>query len=464
MKRFLIILVLMFIFSNLIFAEEILIKDLGIKCSGKLKTVIKNQNAYKNPYDNIQNGYTTYSGASHRDDQMFRATGEIQLYFGEVGKTEWFGGAAIIFDANDPDTDTGEENEPLIELTDLALMWRPLYVNGGRPFGITAGVQTILPTINGFSTYLFQGDIDLDFPANLVSGLISVPAITVDFHLNQDTGIGITYAKGCSYVSEVGTFMAPDSATTIAYWVRGKFFNIGMTGALQRVIGNRGSTEKIETDSGGSYNAYSDRGYEHFIFNALLSYTVEFSDFKVMPYIGYQRIEGDELPLPDWQDNDASIDTISYAGYGPRKIKGEIKSGGLKIIADFLKRTHTFCAEYSDGITDDFNGIDSLKKGAVNRYIKAPLNLIGMGNSWSMTPISGFGTAVNKLADIDYIINAEWAINYTKNLKMGLFYYKFKSNNDPTINNSSFISQQIEERVKNKLMKENGLNESLQEQ
>ncbi|MBU0990873.1 MAG: hypothetical protein KJ737_00145 [Proteobacteria bacterium] len=432
----------------------------GIKIRGKFKTVFKDQNSYKTPFDHPEYGYDLKSGASHRSDQPVRGTGEIDFYFGDLGKSEWFGGAQILLDANDPDTETGEYNESFVELGDLVLMYRPVEMKGGRPFGITAGIQTIPSTMNGFTTYLFKGDVDLDFPANLVSGLINVPAITFDFHVDENTGIGFTYARGCSHISEVGTFMHKDSAKTLAFWARGKWRNIILSGAYQNVEGHRGSTETVETDNGNTYSEFGDDGFKHHLFNSTVACTFNIDQFMITPFVGYQTLKGDETPLPDYANEESTIQGFDYVPYGPREVKGELKTLGLKIKSELFGRTNIFCIEYTDAGMDDFNGIDGLKKGAVDRYIQPAVDFLFPDNNWSETSISGFSSTVNKFSDIDYVLNAEYCISLNKSVKAGIFFFKLKAVNDPTINNETFITGQISERLKNKLMAENGFSEA----
>ena len=429
-----------------------------IDLEGTFKTVLKHQSSYKTPFDHPSYGYDQKSGANHREDQWIRSKAEATISLNKLGD-EWFGIFHASLDTNMPDTDAGESAEGKMEVSDIAIMWRPFYFQGGRPFGVTAGIQTLPPTLNGFNTYLFEGDIDLDFPANLATGLISVPAITFDFHINPDTGIGMTGAKGCSYISESGTFLNPDSSTTFAFWVRGKINHIRIAGAYQRVVGNRGSTKPIQTDSGNTYSIYSDKGYGHFVGNGTISYTTDISDMKIMPYYGYQILKGDETPLPDYQNEENTAEAFSYAPYGPRKIKGEIHTIGLKINKEIFKKKSVMCLEYSDVVMGGFNGLDGLKKGAVDRYVDSAFKMINFDGFWSESSISGWGTAINKFADIDYMLNLEYVIELRKHIKAGVFFYSLKSVDDKTINNSEYISKQIRDRLKNKLIVENRLDD-----
>jgi hypothetical protein len=427
-----------------------------MKTCGNFKTVLKNQNSYKTPFDHPEYGYDLKSGASHRSDQPIRATGELNVYFGDIGKSEWFGGAQILLDANDPDTDTGEYNDSIIELGNLILMYRPFEIHKGRPFGITVGVQTIPATMNGFTTFMFSGDPDQDFPANMTSGLINVPAVTIDFHFDEKTGIGLTYAKGCSYISEVGAFLHKDSAQTMALWARANWCDIMVSGAYQYVTGNRGATATVETDNGNTFSEFDDNGFEHYLFNTTIAWTIPFDHFKFTPFAGYQTMKGDETPLPDYSDQNSTIQGFHYEPYGPRKIRGELKTVGIKIENEWLGKTNEFCLEYTDSVMDDMSGIDGLKKGAVDRYIQPAIDFFYPGQ-WSLSSLSGKSSAINKFVDIDYLLNTEYSLALNKSTKIGIFFYTLKANNDQTINNRNFIEKQISDRAKIKLVTENGL-------
>lgn len=462
MKFFLLFLALGFIlFYNLCsFAAESPLDTFGIKMTGSFKTIFKNQRSYKTPFDHPEYGYNLYSGASHRSDQPIRATGEIDFYFGDIGKTEWFGGVQLYLDANDPDTETGEYNESFVELGDLILMYRPFEFNGGRPFGITMGIQTIPFTMNGFTTYLFEGDVDLDFPCGLMSGLMNVPAVTIDFFVNEKNGIGLTYAKGCSHISEVGTFMHKDSAKTLAFWFNGQWRNINFSGAYQHVEGNRGSTDTVETDNGNTYSQYENHGFKHYLLNSALTWTFNIKHFQFTPFVGYQKLKGDETPLPDYSNGDSTIQGFDYAAYyDPRSIEGELRTIGFILKKEIFNKPNLLCVEYTDAIMDDFGGIDGLKKGAVDRYLQPVVDFLFPTFDWSHIPIAGLNSTINKFSDIDYVINAEYTILF-QSVKVGIFYYMMKANNDYTINNEQFITGQISERLKKKLMAENNFSEA----
>ena len=453
------LIIIFFCYTKFSYAVDIPLITNYLKVTGNIKTIIKEQKSYKSPFDHPEYGYNLYSGASHRSDQPIRATGEIDFYFGDLGKTEWFSGAQIYLDANDPDTETGEYNESFVELGDLILMYRPFEFKGGRPFGITIGIQTIPYTMNAFTTYLFEGDVDRDFPSGLVSGLMNVPAVTIDFHLDDNKGLGITYAKGCSHISEVGTFMHKDSAKTIAFWLSGTWNDIRFTGAYQHVVGNRGSTDTVETDNGNSYSEFSDNGFKHNLFNAAITWTINLNSIQLKPFVGYQRLKGYETPLPDYSNVNSTIQSFHYGPYDPRSINGELRTIGFTLKKNIFDIPNLFCIEYTDAVMDNYNGIDGLKIGAVDRYIHPIINIMFPSFDWSYTPIEGLGTTINKFSDIDYTLNLEYTISI-KLVKVGIFYYTMRSNNDPTINNKKFISEQISNRLKNKLIKENNFLEN----
>lgn len=105
---------------------------------------------------------------------------------------------------------------------------------------------------------------------------------------------------------------------------------------------------------------------------------------------------------------------------------------------------------------EDMNGIDGLKKGAVDRYIQPAIDYFSPGK-WSLSSLSGKSSAINKFVDIDYVLNTEYCLSLNESIKIGLFYYRLKAKDDPTINNKAFIEHQIYERTKLKLINENGL-------
>lgn len=453
--------IIVIFFPIFCYPDTSLLQSLEIKINGNINTVIKHQNSYKTPFDHPQYGYDLKSGANHRYDQSIRATGDIFIFKGELGKSEWFSGAYITLDANDPDTDStesGEYNESVIELQNIILMYRPFVFKGGRPIGVTVGIQTVPSTINGYNTYLFNGDPDNDFAANFVSGLINVPAITLDCHFNENTGIGFTYAKGCSYISEAGAFLNKDSARTLALWSKIKLYNFHFSGAYQYVKGNRGATDTITTDSGNSYSEYDDHGFDHFISNITMAFSIPLHHFgEITPFIGYQLMKGDETPLPDYSDTNSSIHGFTYTAYGPRSIQGELRTIGLKMTSDvLLKKTSEICIELTQNNMEDMNGIDGLKKGAVDRYIQPAIDYFSPGQ-WSISSLSGKSSTINKFVDVDYVLNSEYCLSLNESIKIGLFYYRLKAKDDPTINNKAFIEHQIYERTKLKLINENGL-------
>ena len=453
--------IIVIFFPIICFPDTSLLQSLKIKINGNINTVIKHQNSYKTPFDHPQYGYDFKSGANHRYDQSIRATGDFFISKGELGKSEWFSGIYITLDANNPDTESsesGEYNESFIELQNIIMMYRPFVFKGGRPIGVTVGIQTVPSTINGYNTYLFNGDPDNDFAPNLISGLINVPAITLDCHFNKNTGIGFTYAKGCSYISEAGAFLNKDSARTLAIWSKIKLYNFHFSGAYQYVKGNRGATDTIITDNGNSYSEYDDHGFDHFISSMTMAFSIPLHHFvEITPFIGYQLMKGDETPLPDYSDTNSSINGFTYTAYGPRSIQGELRTIGLKMTSDvLLKKTSEICIELTQNNMEGMNGIDGLKKGAVDRYIQPAIDYFSPGQ-WSISSLSGKSSTINKFVDVDYVLNSEYCLSLNESIKIGLFYYKLKAKDDPTINNKAFIEHQIYERTKLKLIKENGL-------
>ena len=124
------------------------------------------------------------SGANHRNDQNFRVRGSVHIYAGEPGETAWFVFTQLKFDANNPDeadtimsddSGTWDDSDYSIDIGNAFIMWRPFQLNGGRPFGITLGQQTIKATANAAYSNQFIGDFEDDFfileeapPANII--------------------------------------------------------------------------------------------------------------------------------------------------------------------------------------------------------------------------------------------------------------------------------------------------------
>ncbi|MBU0991953.1 MAG: hypothetical protein KJ737_05615 [Proteobacteria bacterium] len=454
--------------------------QMGIRINGELKVQAKYQDSYKTPLDHPQWANHAKSGANHRNDQNIRSKGYFNFSFGDIGQSEWFGIIETYFDANKPDTDTGEESEAVFEPFFFScIMYRPFEMAGGRPFGATMGIQAVPATINGYYSHVFAGDFDLDFAANLSSGLISMPAITFDFHISQDTGVGVTWAKGCSYASEACAFVHPDSATTLALWLEGRKYGFGLNAAMQWVGGNRGSTSTKETNNGNTYNEYSDKVYRHQIFNTLLSYTFNLSGMEVKPFLGYQAMWGDETPLPQYADEEATIQDFEYAGYKSREFEGNLKTAGFTLTKTLFGKKNELAVEFTKVDIPGLDGIGGLKKGTIDQYIQVamaenkdeinalaaealgiPADMdVDVTAFWSKSPLAGFNKSIYNFADIDFVVSLEHTIALTDRIKLGAFAYSLKAKDDRTINNLPYIKTQMENQITKKIVREMRLSE-----
>lgn len=450
-------------------------EQMGIKINGEIKVQAKYQDSFKTPLDTPEWENNVKSGANHRRDQNIRSKGYLTFSFGDVGQSEWFGIIETYFDANKPDSDTGEESEAVFEPFFLSfIMVRPFEVEGGRPFGVTLGIQSIPATINGFYSHVFAGDFDYDFSTNLSSGLISMPALTLDFHVSPDTGVGFTWARGCSYASEASAFLNPESASTLALWFEGKKYGFGLNAAMQWVGGNRGSTSTQETNNGNTYNEYSHDLYRHQVFNTLLSYTLDLSGLKIMPYMGYQAMWGDETPLPQFADEAATIQDFDYAGYDERAFKGNLKTGGFTLTKTLFGKKNELAIEFTKVDIPDFDGIGGLKKGTIDQFIQEYLKdnkdavnelarqelglppglNVDVTSLWSKSPLAGFSKTIYDFADIDFAVSAEHTIDLTNRIKLGAFAYSLKAKDDRTIGNTAYIKNQLEDKIAEKMVRE----------
>lgn len=448
---------------------------MGIAINGEIKVQAKYQDSFKTPFDHPEWDNHTKSGANHRSDQNIRSKGYLTFSFGDIGRSEWFGIVETSFDANRPDSDTGEESEAVFEPFFLSfIMYRPFVINGGRPLGLSLGIQSIPATINGYYSHIFAGDVDFDFAANLSSALTSMPAVTLDFHVKPDTGIGVTWARGCSYASEAAAFVHPESASTLALWLEGKKGGLGLNAAMQWVAGNRGSTAERETNNGNTYNEYSGHTYRHRLFNTLLSYTFTVYGTGIMPYIGYQSMGGDETPLPRFSDEEATIQDFDYSGYGAREFKGNLKTAGITLTRTLFGKQNELALEFTKVDIPDFDGIGGLKKGSIDQFIqrylqdnktafnemaKKELGLpaemeMDMTGLWSKSPLAGFSKTIYNFADIDFVVNAEHTITLTDRIKMGAFAYSLKAKDDKTLGNTSYIKSQLEKAIAGKMVRE----------
>ena len=458
-------------------------EQMGIRINGEIKVQAKYQDDYKTPLDHPQWGNHTKSGANHRSEQTFRSKGYFNFSFGDIGTSEWFGIVETYFDANNPDSDTGEESEAVFEPFFFScIMYRPFEFEGGRPFGVTVGIQAVPATINGYYTHVFAGDLDFDFAANLMSGLISTPAVTFDFHVSPDTGIGLTWARGCSYASEAAAYLSPDSAITTALWVEGKKYGVGLNAAMQWVGGNRGSTSTETTNNGNEYNTYSDKRYRHQIFNALLSYTFTWSDTMVKPFVGYQAMWGDETPLPMFSDTSATVQDFEYAGYGSREFEGNLKTAGVTLEKTLFGKKHTLALEFTKVDVPNFDGIGGLKKGSIDQFFQKAIQAdpdrinnavagqlgldtlpqgMDVTQLWSQSPLAGFSKTIYNFADIDFVACAEHTISLTDRITLGTFAYSLKARDDHTLNNLPYIRDQLETRIAKKMVREIHLSETM---
>ncbi len=378
------------------------------KLSGTFKVVSKIQDSFTTPLDNPEFGLYNRAGANYRSSQNFRTRGSVNLSIGTPGKSEWFGVVTLEIDANDPDTDyyEGEGDREIVGLDNFFVMYRPFEMRGGRPFGISVGIQTIKATANAAYGYYFAGDIDEDFIFYTAAAASQLPMVNIDFHIDEGTGIGFAIVKGNGDISRIGTGMRSESALNKTLWLEFKRWNIGLNAGYQIISGESGGTKLTETDDGNTIHEY-DPQYEHILFNSLVSYTYK----GFTPFVGYQIVKGDNVP------------TASTVGLPIREVCGAFMTYGGKFEFNLFGVKNTVAGDYTIAETEKFDGINGLPKGLVGALTHNSL----------FADVGGESSVAYAIAKLDGAMHFEYAVQIKEKLKLSLFYYELLGKPDETM-------------------------------
>ena len=404
--------------SDDVVPESILKK---LKISGNFKMVAKYQEAFATPLDSPQFGVFDRASANYRASENFRAVGNINFSLGELGKSKWFGVLQIKFDANDPDVehevDSNEQVEEIVELDNFFIMYRPFEVNEKRPFGVSIGVQTAVPTANAAYTHYFAGDVDEDFIFYTASALTSVPMAQVDFHISEDTGIGAALARGAGDITKIGTGMNENSALNKILWIEAKEFGLQMNSAIQFISGEGGGTDLTLTEEKNKIYEYQGK-YEHKLYNGSLSYEIS----GIKPYIGYITIWGDEVPSE---------------GQKARKISGNFKTMGINFDMENIGIPGKFFADYTVSDTEKFNGLQGLPEGTLAQALSQSGDATLEALAPQFTDYGGNSEVIYAISNFDKAYHFEYSVKIRKNLEFSAFYYELLGKNDATMNDSA---------------------------
>ena len=413
-----------------------IIDSLMPEIHGQLETVLKKENSYRSPFDIPVWGWGMRAGDSNRNSQMLRTKGEIFFTKGDLGKSEFFGVFSLSVDANDPDNikgysapkgltttqaDIAEQNKNYetnkVEVTNAFVMWRPFEFGGGRPFGVSVGIQSIGETANAMYTHFFKGDIDQEFIAYTVTAFTQKPMINADFHIAEGTGIGYAFAKGASdFTQNSSGFSNEYSYSHIAYAEVKKF---GVTGNAAYVYtrGNREPTDwagttygsnwyDINGESGlGAYKTANDK-YSSQAVNASLGYTVDLGKYaQIKPFVGYQRTWGDVAPGIAYQQSGL---------YAKQTNKAEVYTAGLEIKTDILPKTVTLAGEFSKVKTPSMSGYAGLDDGQID--VAA-----GTFSTGAFKGISGGAESTYTVVGLDWMGQLEATVDINKNFSLTVF-------------------------------------------
>lgn len=426
-----------FIVSEL-FSYQNIFENLSIY--SEFSCVAKTQNSYYTPLDNPIWKIDFRSGANHRKDQIIRTAGEIDLCIGKPGE-KFFGLLQFNFDANDPDFNINEQSEAYFDTGNIFFNYRPFEFFGGRPFGITLGVQPIKATANAAYSYIFSGDFEEDFILYTCNFLNYAPAVTLDLHFSKTNGIGFSYCKKAPDISNIAFAINTQHADTKVFWAEMKKWNFNLNLAYQIVDGEQYATEINHTNNGNIYYRYQN-SHKHKLFNSLLKYTIKLNGSTVAPWFGYQKLFGDEAQLP----------YLEKIGYADRYISAYTLNYGLS----FRKNKMLFVMDFSKLHTSKLDGIDSLPYGYVNELIKPIYSLFPTSTdyNWSNTPIEGKSQSVYYASGLDSVAHIEFLYEISKRIKIGAFMYILHNQNDHTMGNENFVRQQLSNRISSKLLKE----------
>jgi len=408
--------------------------------SGELNLVVKQQEAYHSPFDIPDWGWGQRAGASNRNSQIMRAEGTLNFFMGNPGVTEWFGVASIWFDGNDPDNMKASDNNrnydvKKVELTNAFVMWRPFEIQGGRPFGISVGQQTVKATANAAYTHMFKGDLDQDYIGYSVAALTNKPMINLDFHVSPTTGIGYAFAQGSSdFIQNSAGFTNEYSMTHIIYG-EGEYMGIGGNVAMQITMGNREETESFKTDYATNYgqDRYKTANFDFTCnsLNAQLYYKLQLpNETEIMPFAGYQKLWGDEASFGKYQV------TGKYATRAP---EAATMTGGLTAKTKLFGKTVSLSGEFTQVDVPTFNGLAGVEDGQIDEAFqvgglqKFDRTLFAGGQNpitgdpytldqAAFAGIAGGSNSTYTFVGLDYMYHAEVGVDLTPNFNVSLFY------------------------------------------
>lgn len=377
--------------------------DYAVVVSGDANLVLKKQDSYRTPFDIPEWGWDQRAGASDRDTQWYRIKANINLSTGTPGVTEWFGDVSLNADLNSPDqneTTYGLEGGTLVatnnnteikkvELSNALVMWRPEML-GGRPLGITAGVTSIAQTANAAYSSMFSGDLDNDYIGYTISALTTKPMVNIDFHVKNDTGVGVALVRGASdFIQNSAAFDDKTSFTGVA-WAEAGWKGIGFNAAYQYARGNRAESETESIDSlHGSSIDYSSLKWDPKFWassvNAMLSYDYRNGNIGAKPFVGYNLQFGQEASAVELQSSDND--------YATKSTFVQVFTGGAILSAKLGTVPVRLSGEYSKIMIPGFNGLDGLEDGNIEGSVFAINSGLRGMESLNGLPAGTFGSA-----------------------------------------------------------------------
>lgn len=461
------------------------------KINADVEFVLKNQKSYNSPFDTPAWGWDQRAGASNRDTQFMRMNANVYISYGELGKSEWFGVLSFKADPNDPDNIEGDydsksikedtlrnrnKEESKIELSNGFIMWRPFLIKDkdgkekGRPFGITAGYQSIKATANAAYSNIFTGDIDGDFIAYTITALTEKPMIHFDLHSDEKTGIGYAFAKGNSDILKNASAFHDEYSFTHIFYAEMEKNNIGLNTAWQIAKGNREETNTKYTKYGdnwylvngeeinGTYNTASYK-YTSNSINTMLSYEYKINKKnKIKPFLGYQKLWGEQAVSKEYQD---------IGKFKTKEVDSDVKTFGVVYDTKIGKYNVRFSGEYSDVWTPDFNGLSGIEDGQVDKFVESAgiqyfdqqnmmMGQNPMGEQYKMSEalfqgIAGDGKTIYTIAGLKNMAHFEIAVDMNENFTIALFYNLHKTKEPKNIKTTSKQKEEITQVFDEKL-------------
>lgn len=427
MKKLLIGLCAVAVCSAALWAETTVATPLNeypVIVSGDANLVLKKQDSYRCPFDISEWGWAQRAGASDRDTQWYRVKADVNFSTGNPGVTEWFGVVSLAADLNSPDQNAttyslvgtklvGTNNNTEIkkvELTNAFVMWRPEML-GGRPLGITVGSTSIAQTANAAYSNMFSGDLDNDYIGYTISALTNKPMINIDFHVKNDTGVGVALVKGASdFIQNSAAFDDKTSITGVA-WAEAGYKGFGFNAAYQYARGNRAEskTESLGgiNDSSIDYMAIKwDPKFWSSSVNAMLSYTYKKDNFGVKPFVGYNLQFGQEAAPSEIQN--AAYD------YDTKNTLVQVFTGGATVSYKLGNVPVRLSGEYSKVVIPGFDGISGLEDGQID-------SATGSLPYGMFAGLCGSSKAVYTFSGIDGQYHLELAADVSPKVTVALF-------------------------------------------